>query len=579
MHPFIMRILPYCFSVFLLINILSCSHFNKKAKGNAVYGGVLKVSESDSYITLYPSGICEDIGGHIANQIYEGLVRFNMKDLSILPAIAERWEIDANATTYTFYLKKGIYFHDDDCFPGGTGRELKAKDVKYSFELLCTDIPENINYTAILKDKVAGANDFFANSKGNPKGSLNGIEVMDDYTVKIRLNHPDISFLYRLALPGASIIPKEAVTKYGLDSKIGTGAFTFQQYSNGNIVLKNNPHYYRKDSSGNRLPFLDSVQITLLNKQEALEKFQKDELSLIIGLPSEFVTNLVTKQIEDFKNKPPKYLLERIPEMSNQYYEFNLTKIPFNNRKVRQAFSYAIDRNKIIEETLNGEAWGAAIYGFIPPTFQGYDITKIKGYDFNPEQARALLAEAGYPDGKGFPKSKIILNSGGTKHSLVVIEIQKQLKNVLNIDVDFDVVSYKQKMDDAKFGRSEIFRSSWVADYPSPENFLYVMFGGTLPTDLSQESFPNTCRYKNARFDSLYLAGTKAKTKTEAYHFFMQADQQLMNDAPIVMLWYTEDYRLIKSSVHNLFANPIRFRDYSEVYLKNPEIQNAEVEN
>lgn len=565
----------FFFCIFLF-SLLSCSDLNKKAKGDAVYGGVLKLSETDHYITLYPPNLSEDIGGHIASQIYESLVKFSMKDLSIQPSIAEKWEIDASGTVYTFFLKKGILFQDDPCFPNGKGRELHADDVKFSFELLCKDKKYNANYTAILKDRVVGADDFYASPV---KGSLSGIEVVDDYTVKIKLLHPAISFLQTLATPGASIVPKEAIEKYGIDSKIGSGAFIFNEYSNGTISLRRNPKYHGKDELGNQLPFLDSVIISILTKQQELDRFQKNELSVIIGLPSESVTKMVTKQIDDFQNKPPKYLLERLPEMANQYYEFNLIKPPFDNIKVRKAFSYAIDRNKIVDEILNGEAYGPAIYGFCPPSFTGYDITKIKGYDFDPEKAKKILAEAGYPNGKDFPKVTIELNSGGTKHTRVVAEIQKQLKDVLNIDVNFEVVSQKQKLQDAKSARYELVRSSWIADYPSPETFLYVLYGGTLPADLTKETFPNTQRYNNPVFDSLYMAGKTAKTKEEAYSCFMKAEQLMMDDAPVLMLWYAEDYRLIKSNVHNLFANPIRYRDYSSVYLKDLEIQEAEIEN
>jgi oligopeptide transport system substrate-binding protein len=569
-------------SVFFLIALVvgvSCSQFDKQAKGGAVYGGVLKVSESDRYITLYPPGISEDIGAHIASQIYEGLVKFNMKDLSIVPAIAEKWSMDASGTIYTFTLRKGVFFHDDACFPDGKGRELTAADVKYSFELLCTHEKQNTNYAAILKDRVQGANAYYEANTGKPTGSLSGVEIVDDHTVKIKLLNPNISFLNTLAIPGASIVPKEAIEKYGINAKVGTGAFLFSEYSDGTVVLRRNPRYYRVDEFGNQLPFLDSVVISILSKQQELEKFQNDQLSVLIGLPSESVANLVTKQINDFKNKPPKYILERSPEMANQYYEFNLSKAPFNNINVRKAFCYAIDRNKIVEEILNGEAYGPATYGFCPPSFKGYDITKIKGYDFDPVKAKQLLAEAGYPEGKGFPKIKIELNSGGAKHTRVVVEIQKQLRNILNINVDFEVVTQKQKLEDAKFGRTELVRSSWIADYPSPETFLYVLYGGTLPADLTQETFPNTSRYRNPRYDSLYITGRKAKTQEEAYACFLKAEQLMMNDAPVMMLWYAEDYRLIKSNVHNLIANPIRYRDYSQVYMKDLGIEHSEVEN
>ncbi len=574
-----MRRHSFCFFLFVLTLGVSCSQFNQKAKGDAVYGGVLRVSESDHYITLYPPGISEDIGAHIAGQIYEGLVKFNMKDLSIVPAIAEKWEVDASGTVYTFTIRKGVFFHDDVCFPEGKGRELTVADVKYSFELLCTDIKQNSNYAAILKDRVQGANEFYAANKNKPSGSLSGVEIVDDHTIKIKLNSPNISFLNILAIPGASIVPKEAIEKYGVNTKVGTGAFTFSEYSDGTVVLKRNPHYYGVDAHGNKLPFLDSIVMVILSKQQELEKFQNDQLSILIGLPSESVANLVTKQIADFKNKPPKYILERSPELANQYYEFNLSKAPFNNINVRKAFCYAIDRNKIVEDVLNGEAYGPATYGFCPPSFKGYDITKIKGYDFDPVKAKKLLADAGYPDGKGFPKIKIELNSGGAKHTRVVVEIQKQLQSVLNIQIEFEVVSQKQKLEDAIFGRTELVRSSWIADYPSPETFLYVLYGGTLPADLTQETFPNTSRYRNPVYDSLYMAGKTAKTQEEAYASFMKAEQLMMDDAPILMLWYAEDYRLVKSNVHNLFANPIRYRDYSQVYIKNLGIETSTIDN
>jgi len=566
------------FIVILLVCCISCSKF-KRAKGDAVYGGTLNISETDHYTTLYPAAINEDIGGHIAHQIYEGLVRFNMKDLSIIPAIAEKWEIDASGTVYLFTLRKGIHFHDDPCFPDGKGRVLTAQDVKYSFELLCTNIKENSNFAAILKDKVVGANEFYASSNGKPNGSLAGVEVVDDYTVRIKLLHPDISFLTTLAIPGASIIPHEAVDKYGLNAKVGTGAFLFNETENGTIILTRNSNYYGRDELGNQLPFLDSVVITVLSKTDELAKFQNHELSLVNGLPSESVAEIVTKQIADFKNKPPKYILERLPEMANQYYEFNLIKHPFDDIRTRKAFAYAIDRSKIVDEVLNGEAYGPAIYGFCPPSIQGYDITKIKGYDFDPELAKKFLTEAGYPDGKGFPKVKIELNSGGAKHTRVVAEIQKQLKTILNVDVDFEVVSQKKKLEDAKFARSEIVRSSWIADFPSPESFLYVLYGGTLPADLTMETFPNTQRYKNPVFDSLYEAGKASKTQEEAYKNYMKAEQLMMNDCPVIMLWYSENYRLINSNVHNLFPNPIRYRNYAVVYIKELEPKEGEMEN
>ncbi|MDQ3046878.1 MAG: ABC transporter substrate-binding protein [Bacteroidota bacterium] len=571
------------FILSLAVFYTSCSNSTgegsetRVAKGDKVYGGTLRINETEQYQTLYPSAITDIGSAHIANQIYEGLVKFNPKDLTIIPSIAEKWEVDAAGTTYTFHLKKGVMFQNNECFPDSKGREVKASDVKYSFELLCTDSKDNDNFSATFKDRLVGANKFFEASKGKPVGSLEGVKIVDDYTVKISLTSPSSSFLYSLASPAASIIAKEACDKYGIDMKVGTGPFMFAEGNNDKVVLKRNDNYYGTDSLGNQLPFLDSIVISFLpSKKQELDNFQNGDLAMVIGLPSESIKDLVATQIADFQNKPPKYVLERSPEMASQYYEFNTTKEPFNNVKVRQAFSYAIDRNRIIEDVLKGEAYGPGVNGISPPSFKGYDITKIQGYDFDPEKAKKLLAEAGYPNGKGFPKVKIELNSGGSKNANVVLEIQKQLLEVLNVNVDFEVVPQKQKLDDAKFARAEIFRAAWIADFPSPENFLWILYGATVPAELTQPSYPNTPRYKSAEFDKLFEEGKSAKSLEESYVSFMKAEQILMNDAPILVLWYDENYRLVKSNVRNLFSNPMRFRDYSQVYLKDVTPQKAD---
>jgi peptide/nickel transport system substrate-binding protein len=564
------------FILSLAVFYTSCSNSgsdkssNRVAKGDKVYGGSLRINETESYQTLYPFAITDIGSAHLANQIYEGLVKFNTKDLSIMPSLAEKWDIDASATVYTFHLKKGVMFQDNECFPGGKGREVKAEDFKYSFELLCTDSKDNSNFAATCKDRILGANKFFESSKGKPNGQIDGLKVVDDYTLKITLTKPSSSFLYILASPAASVIPKEAIEKYGVDSKVGTGPFVFVENSGTDkVILKRNDNYHGVDSVGNQLPFLDSIIISFLpTKKQELDNFQNGDLAMVIGLPSESIKDMVESQIADFQNKPPKYVLERSPEMATQYYEFNLTKEPFNNIKARQAFSYALDKNKIIEEVLKGEAYGPGTNGLCPPSFKGYDITKIQGYDFDPVKAKKLLAEAGYPNGKGFPKVKIELNSGGSKNANVVLEIQKQLMEVLNVNVDFEVVPQKQKLEDAKYARAEVFRAAWIADFPSPENFLWTLYGGSVPSDIASPSYPNTPRYKNPEFDKLFEAGQGAKTQEEAYDNFMKAEQILMNDAPVMILWYDENYRLIKSNVRNYFSNPMRYRDYSQVYLK-----------
>jgi oligopeptide transport system substrate-binding protein len=141
------------------------------------------------------------------------------------------------------------------------------------------------------------------------------------------------------------------------------------------------------------------------------------------------------------------------------------------------------------------------------------------------------------------------------------------LRDVLNVNIEMANGSYQQKLNDERFGRADIFRAAWVADYPSPETFLSLFYGGDVPDSLNQPSYPNSARYKNPRFDSLYHAGRTAKTIEESHKFFFEAEQLMMSESPALILWYDENYRLSQARVKNFYTNPIRYLDFSQVYL------------
>ena len=540
------------------------------AKGDRVYGGCLRISITDNYQTLYPVEVTDANSVLIFTQTNDGLVKLNTATLKVEPCLAESWEVDAAGTKYTFHLKKGALFQDDDCYQGGTGREIKAADVKYSFDLLCTKNQHNQNFASTFKDRVLGANKFFDEGKGN----LDGVKVIDDYTVEISLLRPSTMFLAILTEPSCAVVSKESIERYGKNVKTGgAGAFIFDvaNSSKDKIVLKRNPTYHGKDKLGNQLPFLDSVIVSLIpSKEQELTLFKEGKIDMIATLPSQSVKEMVESQIKDFQSKPPKFLLDNSPEMITQYYTFNTKRAPFDNVKVRRAFNLAINRQKIVDEVLNGQAYGPAIKGITPPTFtaDGYDITTLEGYDFNPKEAKKLLTEAGYPNGKGFPTIKVILNSGGARNSNVVVEIQKQLMENLGVNIDFDVIPFAQKLEESRMGRADVVRDAWIADYPSPETFLNLFYGVNVPAEPNQLSFPNTSRYQNPEYDKFFEMGRDAKTKDSAMFYFMKAEQILMNDAPIIVLWYEGNYRLTQFRVKNAATNAMHYRNFSEAYIK-----------
>ena len=416
------------------------------AKGDREYGGAFKLNERDEFQTLFPYAIIDAVSHRIAGQIYEGLIKLNTRDLSIEPRIATSWEVGAEGKVYTFHLKKGVMFHDDSCFPDGKGREVKASDFKYSFELLCTklinDTIPNLMFERTFKDKVVGANEFYEAESGE----IAGVKVVDDYTLEVTLIQPSSSFIYIMAYPAASVVANEAVEKYGANLIVGSGPFMFGEFLEDNdeltgepiekLVLIRNPNYHEADRFGNQLPYLDSVIISFYNSQKReLALFQDHELDMILGLPAESVRDIVEQQIAYFEKKPPIFILERSADMSTQFYEFNLANPLFgldaNGLKVRQAISYAIDREKLIEKVLSGEAYGPGIHGITPPSFREYDNSKIQGYSYDPEKAKQLLAAAGYPDGENFPTIKLELNSGGFRNTSIAFEVQKQLSTIL----------------------------------------------------------------------------------------------------------------------------------------------------
>ncbi|MCC7301083.1 MAG: ABC transporter substrate-binding protein [Bacteroidia bacterium] len=562
-----------------LLALTACgpsSGSGREAKGGRVYGGTLKLSETEKFQTLNPLAITDVNSSNIAYQIYEGLLKFNPKNPSeVLPSLAESYTISEDGKVYTFKLKKGIHFHDDPCFSNGKGREINAGDVVWSLTQLCTQTSVNQQFKATFKGKVKGADEYYASSaNGNiPAGGVSGISAPDAGTVQITLNEPLSSFKYIMALPGTFVLPKEAYERYGDNSYIGSGPFLPVNPDAGKdeLILVRNENYHGTDSLGNQLPFLDSVEIRFYpTKAKELDAFMQGNLDVVFGLPPEQVSQIVQNSLAAFENNPPKYELVRTPELETQYYEINTSRKPFDDVRVRQAFCYAINRMKIFEDILKGEGYGPGHYGLVPPAFRNYDTSAVRGYSYNPEKAKKLMADAGFPGGKGFPIVKIELNSGGAKHSRVVEEIKNQLMDVLNVNVEYEIVPMKQKLEDAQYGRADLFRTAWVADFPSPENFLWTLYGGSVPEKTEDPSYPNVPRYKSAYYDSLYLAGAHSGDLKESYSLFAKAERQMLDDAPVIILWYAENFKLTYTYVKGFHFNPIRQWSLGEVYLKKP---------
>jgi oligopeptide transport system substrate-binding protein len=552
--------------------LASCNGGSSDSQRPEGSGGTVRIAEVSPPKNTFPQALTSQVEGLVAGQIFECLVRLNPKTLEPIPGLAEKWDVSADGKMITFYLRKGVHFQSCDPDKQEVGPELTSKDVKFTFELLCTDRPTNMHFPTIGKDRIVGANEFFEASSKGQKAELTGFKIIDDHTFSISLNNASSIFLQMLANPVTAIICEEAYKTQKENLKCGAGPFKYDTKGStpSHIVLLRNEHYYGKDEKGNSLPYIDSVVIDILGStEEGLNLFKEGKYDYLGSIPSNSVRQVVEENIKAFESNPPTFILERSSEMITQYYVLNINKAPFNNIKVRQAVNYALDRDKIIDKVLRGQAFGPAINGITPPTFSGYKISDIQGYEFNPDKAKHLLIEAGYPGGIGMPELALIVNTGNSRNMTVAAEVQKQLKEVLNVNITFEALPTGDKFNMQVKGKGDMFRDGWIADYPSPESFLSVFYGEPIPLDTSKVSYPNTQRYLNPVYDEFYKKGRDARNKDSAMFYFMKAENVLMHDAPLIPLWYESNYRLITARVKNFFVNPLRYFDLTKVTIVN----------
>ncbi|TVR81491.1 MAG: ABC transporter substrate-binding protein [Chitinophagaceae bacterium] len=568
------------FSIFLFSSFLfltSCDTGQQQARvlteanGGKYYGGVFRINEVEFLRSLYPHNITEVGGSRIANQIYEGLVKMNQETLLIEPLIAESWEIDSQATLFTFQLRQDVYFHDDPCFPDGKGRLVNAHDFVWSFNKLCEASITNQGFW-IFENRVKGANEYYASTiEGNPlPEGVSGIRALDDFTLQIELEEPFASFLYILAMNFTSVFPHEAYEKYGRDMRIhtvGTGPFKLTAIrQDETVILSRNENYWRVDEHGNALPYLDGVRVSFINDKKAeLLEFRKGNLDMMYRLPLELIYDVINRN-DELQPDYSKYQLQYTPTLAIQYYGFLHTNPLFDDINVRKAFNYAINRQTIADFTLKGTGI-AAENGFIPPSMPGYNAENVTGYSYNPEKAREYMSKAGYPNGNGFPPVTLQINTGGGLNEQVAEAAQKMLEETLNIRVNMTRLPFAQHLENIETGKTDFWRSGWIGSYPDPEYFLNLFHSIHIPDREDDKSYLNSIRYRSARYDSVFEAALQTVDFDERMQLYEVADNIMMEDAAIIPIFYYKDHRILQPYVRNFHQNPLEHRDLSTVFF------------
>jgi ABC-type transport system substrate-binding protein len=520
-------------------------------------GGIFRMNESGTPRSFDPVRIDESAGHHIADQMYDGLFKFDDK-LDLISGVAASYEVSDDGKTYTLFLQKDIKFHDNACFPEGKGREVKASDVQYCLTRVLTPTSKSTG-AWIFEDIVVGAKEFMSGKADK----VAGFKTIDEYTFQIELNKPFLRFPFRLAMPFCYLHPREALEYYKDDffqNPVGTGPFQFVHWKpNQEILMKRNPHYWMKDKDGVQLPYLDGVSCGRIND------FKISFLELDLGnleLVQQIHEDLWTNVFDENNQVRPDFAKYKIQHMSlwvTQYYGFNLTKPPFkDNKNLRQAFNYAIDREAIIKYVINGR--GIPATGVVPSGIPGYE-SDVKGYGYDPQKAKQLLADAGYPHGEGLEEITLQLNSGGTVNETIAEAIQEQLRKI-GVTINLQIVDWAQHLESIDNNQPKFYRLGWVADYPDPENFIQL---------LSSKNFPpngaNYSRYSSPEYDKLFEEAMMSSDAKKQAELFKQAEKIAVEDAPWLFLFYTVRYRMMQPYVNNLVYNPQELIFLTNVWL------------
>ena len=484
------------------------------------------------------------------HQLYNTLVEID-DSLHIVPSLAKSWDISADRKTYTFHLRNDVFFHDDPAFPGSKGRLLKATDIAYSL-------------SRIIDGKVASPGAWIFNSKVD---TVQPFLAIDDTTFQLKLSRPYNPILGILSMQYCSAVAREAVKKYGHEFRrhpVGTGPFRMVAWEEGQaLVLTKHPHYFEQDEQGNRLPYLDGIKISFYDSRatEFLLLRQK-KLSFINDIESSFKDEVLTKKGTLRKDWEGKISLQVNPYLNIEYLGMlvdtsnDLVKSsPTRLKKIRQAINYGFDRRKMALYLRNSLGTPAES-GFVPEGMPSFDTTAVKGYTYNPAKSRQLLAEAGYPDGKGLPAIKLLTIP---IYADMGDYIAKQL-NEVGITVQVEVVQKALLLELTSNSRALFFRGSWIADYPDAENYLSVFYS-------KNPAPPNYTRYKNPAFDALFEKALVETNDSIRYRLYQQADQLMMEDAPVVPLWYDKVVRLVQMDITGFKPNALNLLELRRVRI------------
>lgn len=513
---------------------------------------VFRYNQPEALTSLDPAFTRNQANIWAASQLYNGLLELD-STLQPAPALARRYVISPDGRTYTFWLRRGVRFHDSEVFTGGRGRAVQSPDFVYSFKRLL-DAKTASPGGWIFRGKV------LEDSKGAVSDTC--FVAVNDSTLRIHLKEPFIPFLSILTMPYAFVVPHEAVAKYGKDfgqHPVGTGPFRFRLWDVGNVLLLHrNPQYWRRDAQGRPLPYLDVVQISFIaDRKTEFLTFLQGKLDFLSGIREgsrDLVMNADGSVRADFQGR---FTVQKAPYLNTEYLGFQLDSTHLTGEqaaqgralrdgRVRQALNYALNKPELVAYVLN-HVGQPGTSGFVPMALPSFSAAAVPGYTFQPQRARQLLRAAGFG-----PTHPLRLRLSTVAERKAVAEyLQKNWADVgVQVQIDINQAATQQELVDN--GRTAFFSKSWLGDYPDAENYLSLFYSPNF-----SPGGPDKTHFKSAAYDALYDQARREQNAARRTALYQQLDRLIVAGSPVVSLYYDEVIRLTQNNVRGLTPNPM----------------------
>ncbi|MBA4384689.1 MAG: hypothetical protein C0410_08130 [Anaerolinea sp.] len=454
--------------------------------------------------------------------IFEGLVTFNQK-LEIVPALATGWDVSNDGTVYTFHLQPNAFFHN--------GKPFTAQDVVYSWQRAANPDTQSDTVMTYLSD-IVGVKEMHEGEAD----SISGLKVIDDLTLQVTIDAPKPYFLYKLIYPTANIVDQTNV-EIGSEwyrTPNGTGPYRLTRWeSMVSMTYERFEDYYGTKPS---------IPMVVYNLYGGDDFRLYEDGSVDIASVYDYNVERVSDPSEPLSQE----LLSGVSLCTN-YVQFDVTKPPFDDVKVRQAFSLAFDKEKYLDVVLmNTDVSAKGIY---PPALPGFSQT-LQGYTFDPERARQLIAESKYGSVEDFPEI-VISNSGyGSYADALVSALSDMWQKNLGVKVsvlNLDPNTFLEATSQQDYG--QVTTTGWCADYPDPENFADVLFhtGAEM----------NKGNYSNPELDRILEQARVESDVTKRIDLYQQAEKIIVEDAPVLFLFHSGDFELVKPYIKGYILSPV----------------------